>query len=532
VVSASEFQQLCGLDEAEAALRLAQDGTNTLPGSEPKSMLRIALGVLVEPMFLMLLAAGGIYLLIGDAAEAVFLLGSVFVIIGLTLAQERKTQRALEALRQLSAPRALVLRSGREQRIASCDVVRGDLLVLHEGDRIAADAVLLQGQLSTDEALLTGESVPLDKTSTGGAAAATVFASTVVTRGVGVARVTQTGAHTAVGRVGAALASTALVPSGLQLASRAIVRRLAVAGLAVALCLVLLSWLWDGRPLLDSLLLGIALAMAVLPEEIPVVLTVFLALGAWRLSRQHVLTRRVQAVEALGAITVLALDKTGTLTQNRMMVAELWSPDASYTQANGQALPENLHGLAEFALLATPQDPFDPMEKAIRSFGQQHLAGTEHWHAQWTPEQTYPLSSQILAVTHGFARDEPAQARPGHLLASKGAPEAMADLCHLEPHAARALDAQVQAMAARGLRVLAVAKGQWRGDVWPASQHDLSFEMLGLIGLADPPRPDALPAVAACRAARIRILMLTGDHPATARAIAAQVGSILALAPC
>ncbi len=394
------------MDDAEAARRLAQDGANALPGSEPKVLWRIA----------------------------------------------------------------------------SREVVRGDLLLLHEGDRIAADALLLQGQLSTDESLLTGESAPLDKTPSparadqqtvpGQASSAALFASTMVTRGLGLARVTATGTHTAVGRIGAALASTVVLPSNLQLASRSIVRRLAAAGLALALALVLLSWLWDQRSLLERLLLGIALAMAVLPEEIPVVLTVFLALGAWRLSQQKVLTRRVQAVEALGAITVLAVDKTGTLTQNRMQVAQLWQPHASFVQGEGMPLPEDLHELAEFALLATPADPFDPMEKAIRAFGQEHLSSTEHWHALWTPEQVYPLSPQILAMTQVFAQDQPSL----HLLATKGAPEAVIDLCHLAPQQAQAIPRRRTPSRARSGLIPARERSSparrsrpWMTQPWPSA---------------------------------------------------------------
>jgi P-type Ca2+ transporter type 2C len=524
-----QHPDLCGLTQEDAARQLKADGPNALPGSEPKSLLRITVDVLMEPMFLMLLAAGMVYLLIGDAAEATFLLGSVFAVIGLTLTQERKTQRALEALRDLSAPRALVLRDGREQRIASREVVRGDLLVLHEGDRIAADAVLLQGQVSTDESLLTGEAVPQDKLPGAADAAmeqpgeqgnAFVFASTVVTRGVGIGCVRATAGHTAVGRIGAALAATALVTSNLQQASRKIVRRLAGVGLVAASALVLLAWLWDSKPLLESLLLGIALAMALLPEEIPVVLTVFLALGAWRLSQQNVLTRRVTAVEALGAITVLAVDKTGTLTRNRMEVVELALANANYVQSSGQALPEAFHALVEFALLATPADPFDPMEKAIRSFGHQHLAGTRHMHVDWQPVQRYPLSPDILAMTLVFAQGVAAH----YVLATKGAPEAVADLCHLPAQQHEAIAHQVQDMASRGLRVLGVAKGQWDGQQWPASQHDFTFTFLGLLALADPARPEVPTAIAACQSAGIRIIMMTGDHPATARAIARQVG--------
>ena len=557
-----------GLSAAEATRRLAVDGPNMLPGSAPKSSWAIVRDVLTEPMFLMLLAAGGIYLALGDRAEALFLLGFVFVVIGITLVQERKTQRALESLRDLSAPRALVIRDGQEQRIEGQSVVRGDLLVLHEGDRIAADAQLLQGQLEVDESLLTGEAVPVAKlpaaqdaqasasvgapaasagppqarpAPSGGSAAHEVasvgamsmlFASTVVTRGVGVAQVQAIAANTAVGRIGADLAATTEPPSALQEGSRKLVRRLGAGALVLASTQVLLGWWWNGRPLLESLLSGIALAMAILPEEIPVILTVFLALGAWRISRQKVLTRRITAVEALGAITVLAVDKTGTLTVNRMAVAELATAQAHFTPEGAAELPEEFHRLAEFAMLATPADPFDPMEKAIQQFGHQWLEGTEHVHDGREPEFEYALSGEILAMTRVFAGSETAPSSDHWLLATKGAPEAVADLCHLDTARQGAIRQQVEAMAERGLRVLGVACGRWSGasaapgadPLWPQSQHDFDFEFLGLVALADPPRPEVPAALAECRGAGVRVVMMTGDHPATARAIARQVG--------
>ena len=581
-----------GLSAAEAARRLATEGPNLLPGSAPKSTLAIVRDVVTEPMFLMLLAAGSIYLALGDRGEALFLLGFVFVVIGITLAQERKTQRALESLRDLSAPRALVIRDGQEQRIAGREVVRGDLLVLHEGDRIAADALLIDGQLEVDESLLTGEAVPVAKlplaqdsqnaqasasagapatragppqarpapsgdsaahevasvgavaasagppqarpAPSGGSAAhevasvGAIYASTVVTRGVAVAQVCATAAHTAVGRIGADLAATVEPPSALQQGSRRLVRNLGIGALVLALAQVLLGWWWNSRPLLESLLSGIALAMAILPEEIPVILTVFLALGAWRISHQKVLTRRVTAVEALGAITVLAVDKTGTLTMNRMAVAELTSGEQHFRPESASELPEHFHLLAEFAMLATPADPFDPMEKAIQHFGHQWLQGTEHVHDGREPEFEYALSGEILAMTRVFASDEPNV----HLLATKGAPEAVADLCHLDAAQQGAIRRQVEAMAERGLRVLGVARGRWKGaapapgqsPLWPQSQHDFDFDFLGLVALADPPRTEVPAALAECRRAGVRVIMMTGDHPATARAIAQQVG--------
>lgn len=511
-----------GLSQAEAKARLDRYGPNTLPGSKPKSLWSIARDVLIEPMFLMLLVAGGLYLVLGDLAEAIFLLMSVLVVIGITLLQERKTQRALEALRDLSAPQARVVRNGHEARIPSAEVVVDDVLSLREGDRIAADATLLGGYLEADESLLTGESVPVRKIPDPGDSS--IFAGTVVTRGRGMARVTATATATALGRVGQALSSTMEVTSGLQRASRRLVRRFAVAAMVCAISLWLLNWLWDRHGLVDSLLSGIALAMAILPEEFPVILTVFLALGAWRIARQKVLTRRISAVEALGAITVLAVDKTGTLTQNRMRVAELHAGRHSFPAAEA-GLPPEFHALVRFALLATPADSTDPMEQAIRLFGAERLDAGAHALTKAAAVKEYGLDPELLAMTRAFreAPNEP------YLLSAKGAPEAVIELCGLTAAEQDVLGSEVHAMAERGLRVIGVAAGTWGEGDWPVTQRGFRYRFIGLVGLIDPPRPAAAAAIAECHAAGIRVIMMTGDHQATARAIAAQVG--LSLAP-
>lgn len=518
-----------GLSGEEAAARLQAEGPNLLPGSEPQSFGRIALGVVREPMFLMLLAAGAAYLLLGDTAEAAFLLASIFAIVALTLFQERKTQRALEALRDLSAPRALVLRDGRELRIACREVVRGDVLVLREGDRIPADAALLEGALEADESLLTGESVPRPKLpgpaqrpglEPDGDDGALVYAGTVITQGMGLARVLATGGRTAMGRIGVALATTQPPTSRLHQQSRRIVQVFAGAGLAVAMLLVLLAWLRDGQGFVASLLPAIAFAMAVLPEEIPVVLTVFLALAAWRLSRQKILTRRVDAIEVLGAITVLAVDKTGTLTQNRMALVELVGTDAAFVTEGDAPLPAALTELLECAMLATPLEPFDPMEKAIRALGDARLAPDSKARVGIPPARLYALTPQLLAVTHAYNGGISGR----YSLATKGAPEAVMALCRLQGSERESVQQQVQEMAARGLRVLGVAIGEWEGAELPASQQDFAPLFVGLLGLADPLRPAVPQAMRDCSEAGIRVIMMTGDHPVTASAIARQAG--------
>jgi Ca2+-transporting ATPase len=507
-----------GLTQAEAERRLNEEGPNVLPGSHPRPLWRLLRDILAEPMLLLLFGAGAIYLLLGDPAEALAMLAFVWLIIAIDLLQRRRTQRALERLRDLSAPRARVLRGGKAVRIPGAEVVRGDLMLLAEGDRVAADGHLCQGLLQVDESLLTGESGARVKQVGSAGEEAEVHAGTLVLKGMGQAEVTATGAATQMGAIGRSLAELTPEPSPLQKASRRLVRVWAMVGILLAVAAVLLSWQWAGRGLLPSLLSGLALAMSLLPEEIPVVLSVFTAMGAWRMSAKGVLTRRLPAVEVLGSITLLAVDKTGTLTQNRMSVVELRTPEETYEASGDHDLPEAFHPLVEFSVLATPTDPFDPMEVALRSFAASTLEGTEHLHGDWQPEKAYGLSPDILAMTLVYQEGEV------HRLAAKGAPEAIWDLCHLEASHLQRLRFQADEMAKKGLRVLGVARGVHQEAGFPESQHDFTFEWLGCIGLEDPLRPDVPKALNACHDAGIRVLMMTGDHPETAQSVALKAG--------
>ncbi|MDO8671890.1 MAG: HAD-IC family P-type ATPase, partial [Dehalococcoidia bacterium] len=375
-----DSKTLVGLSEQEVASQLETEGYNELPSEKPRSALAIGLSVVKEPMFLMLLVAGLVYFLLGDLQEAMILLSFVFVIMGITFYQERKTERALEALRDLSSPRALVIRGGQQKKIAGRDVVTGDILLLSEGDRVPADAVLLWGMnVSVDESLLTGESVPVRKASwdgimemrrPGGDDLPFVYSGTLMCNGQGVARATATGLRSEIGKIGKALREVETEKTPLQNETGKIVRNVALVAITLFALVVILYGLSRGN-WLDGLLAGITLAMAMLPEEFPVVLTVFLALGAWRIAQKQVLTRRVPAIETLGSATVLCVDKTGTLTLNRMSVSKIWAGGEYLDVGDQQAtfeLPEKFHQTVEFSILASPRDPFDPMEIAFQAF--------------------------------------------------------------------------------------------------------------------------------------------------------------------
>ena len=309
-----------GLSSLQAAQRLQEDGPNSLNDVHQRRWLAIVRETLSDPMFALLLGAGILYLLLGDLQEGLVLFGLVVVVMALTFYQEGKTEHALAALRKLSSPRAMVLRDAQTQRIAGSDVVRGDVLVLSEGDRVAADALLLSAtHIQVDESLLTGESLPVHK-----ALGQTVFAGTLLTHGHGRARVMATGERSEIGRIGSALATLQTQTSPLRLQTSSLVRNLALVALVASALLVLVYGLMHGD-WMQAWLAGIALAMALLPQEFSVVLTVIPALGAWRLSKHQVLTRRLSAIETLGATSVLCADKTGTLTENRMRVAQLYA---------------------------------------------------------------------------------------------------------------------------------------------------------------------------------------------------------------
>jgi P-type Ca2+ transporter type 2C len=526
---------LQGLTEQEARERLAQHGYNELPSTQKRTLLHMIVDVFKEPMFMLLIACGLLYLLLGDKEEALMLMGFVFIVIGIEIYQEQKTERALEALRDLASPRALVIRDGEQQRIAGREVVPDEIVLLSEGDRVPADALVLAAtNLSTDESLLTGESVPVRKqawSKAGGAAPAAarpggddlpfVYSGSLVVRGQAITQVISTGIHTEMGKIGKALQVLQPEATNLQRQTGRIVKTFALIGLALCALVVIVYGL-TRMDWLEGFLAGITLAMATMPEEFPVVLTIFLALGAWRISQRQVLTRRVPAVEMLGAATALCVDKTGTLTLNRMTVTRIAVGDEVYDLADKPlTLPEQLHEVVEYSLLASPTDPFDPMEKAMKELGGRALASTEHLHANWELVHEYPLAPELLAMSRVW-RSPDAQ---DHIVAAKGAPEAIASLCHFDAEQQTRLEQQITRMAKHGLRVIGVAKAGFRPEAGlPAGQHDLNFEFIGLLGLVDPVRPGVAEAVQECYAAGIRVIMITGDYPATARSIAEKIG--------
>ena len=519
-----------GLTQREADLRLAREGHNDLPAPERRSGLAVAFEVMREPMFALLIGAAALYAVVGDLAEAILLAAFATMSVSIAIVQRGRSERVLDALRDLTSPRALVIRDGERRRIAGRDVARGDLLVVTEGDRVAADALLVQGSdIRVDESLLTGESVPVRKrvvetgtalpVAPGGDDLPCLFSGTLILRGTGLATVTATGIRSEIGKIGRTVTGIDQEQPRLQVQMRRLVLLFGIVGMTFSTIAVVLYGFLRGD-WLQALLGGIALGMSMLPEEFPLVLTVFMAMGAWRLSRSRVLTRRAAAIETLGSATVLCTDKTGTLTRNSMSIMRLQSADAEWRLDQSPeplANSSSLKMLLETAVLASEAQALDPMERAILDLAIR--AGVKAWPAKRLV-RAFPLRPELLAITQLWSEG------PGDtcVIASKGAPEAIARLCRLGSGESEALADAADRMAQQGMRVLGVARGVHEGVTRPSSALGLDLQWVGLIALADPLRESVPDAVRECRSAGIRVVMITGDYPETARAIARQSG--------
>ena len=518
VAPAPPDEMQTGLTDGQVRERQSRYGPNEIPHRDKRSLPRIISEVLREPMLALLLAAGFIYLLLGDRLEAILLLLFATFSVAISVIQETRSERVLAALRDLSSPRALVVRNGKRVRIPGRDVVVGDILILEQGDRVAADAKLISAtELDIDESLLTGESLAVSKE-----ADARVFSGTLVVRGSGVGSVVAIAGQTEIGQIGGHLANIRPDAPRLRRETGLIVKLAGIGGILIAASVTLAYGFFRGG-WLDAVLAGIAIGMAMLPEEFPVVLVTFMAMGAWRISKANVLTRRAAAIETLGSVTVLCTDKTGTLTENHMAVAALWLPEGRHLAIErNRGLPSAFQPLLRAGRQASEVDPADPMDIAIHTAATDLLpVADDPAERHWRLERHFGIRPDLLATTNMWHDGEPGAER---LLAAKGAPEAIARLCRLSAEEQGQMLQAVEEMAARGMRVLGVATVRAGAVDDYTDLLDYDFALAGLIGLADPLRASVPDAIRQCRNAGVRVVMITGDYAATARSIATDAG--------
>lgn len=518
-----------GLAQKEAEKILKREGFNELPTQKKQGAWSTLLNVLREPMLFLLVAAGTIYFFMGELPDALMLLVFIFVIVGITFYQENKTEKTLDALKRMSSPRALVIRSGKRKRIAGREVVRGDIVLLHEGDRVPADGTVLDCEnLQIDESFLTGESVSVRKVPGGGRkmkrpggdGSSFVYMGSLVVGGHGMVRIEATGAGTEMGKIGKSLESIIDEDTLLHKETSKVVRWMGVFAIAVCLAFVFLYVATRGG-LMEGFISGLTLSMSMLPEEFPVVLIVFMTLGAWRISKRQVLTRRAAAIENLGAASVLCVDKTGTLTMNKMKLETLYAQGEFFDigLARNAILGGKFEKLLRLGVLASQKDPIDPIEREIKKNYEKKVSAEKKFLEELSLIKEYPLSQEIVALSHVWKKE-----KDGYLIASKGSPEAVLDLCHINGKKKQEILQVVHELSEKGLRIIGVAEAVFAKDELPRNQHDFAFRFIGLLGFIDPPRKTAPAAVAEAQAAGIRVVMITGDYPGTTQFIAKKIG--------
>ena len=508
-----------GLTSSEVHDRQQQFGKNELTAQKKQNFFFKLLHILCEPMFLLLIIAAVIYFILGEPRDGSVMLVFVIGMISIDVIQEWKTDKTLNALRDLSAPHIRVIRDGQEQQIASADLVPGDLMLIQEGVKIPADGTVLScADLCVDESSLTGEAEGVWKIPTEKATESKdywrkdyCYAGTLVTQGTATVEVVKIGAQTEYGKIGMGVAKAPQEDTPLQKQTGKLVKTCAV--IAGFLFVIVGVFTWFNIPdhkftdrLIESILSGVTLAMAMIPEEFPVILTVFLSMGAWRLARKNSLVRKLPSVETLGAVSVLCVDKTGTITMNRMTVQEIWA----------NAVSE--HNLIETMGLGCETDAYDPMEKAMLSFCEKNGISRESLFGNEFISE-YAFTNELKMMGHVWRKDGKI------VIAAKGSPERILTICDMTEQERLAAEEQIRRLSSEGLRVIAVATGYPENEqAIPAAITDCHLTLLGLVGLADPPRESVKDDIAVCCKAGIRVVMITGDNGITASAIARKIG--------
>ncbi|MDZ4727749.1 MAG: cation-translocating P-type ATPase [Leptospira sp.] len=511
-----ELNKPIGLELKDVLLLRKKYGFNEISSKKEKNIFERLLSVLAEPMIFLLLSIGVIYLLLGDTGEAILLSCSVILIIIITMYQEGKTESALSALKTLASPRTNVWRDGILRKVDGREILPGDVIIVNEGDRIPADSMIVStDHLKMDESLLTGESVAVIKN-----IGDEIFCGSLVVAGQATCEVKLIGNQTQIGKIGKTISEEQINKTLLEKEVAKIVRFIFI--FAILLCTILAIYLgFKKGNWLGGILSGLTLAIGILPEELPLVLTIFFAFGAYRLSKKKVLTRRTSIIETLGAATVLCTDKTGTITQNKMTIKCLYAKEGEIfylTNDIDKKIPAEFSNIVKYGTLASKSNAFDPIDKAFLDLGKKENLDFESNAVPDKFVKEFPISSAMLAMTQVWKQNGE------YLVASKGAPEAIIKICKLEPNIERIYLEKVKFLASKGYRMLAVCRSSKNLNFIPDSLDQIDFEWVGLVGLEDPIREEVPSAIQRAYSAGMRVIMITGDYPETAKNIAKQIG--------
>ncbi|WP_321994344.1 cation-translocating P-type ATPase [Clostridium butyricum] len=506
---------LGGLNSEEVEKLQKKYGMNELVIQEKPNMLKKFLGVFKEPMFLLLLIAATVYFLLGAPKDGAIMLVFVGFVASITFIQEWKTEKTMNALKDLTSPKVNTLRNGKNILIKSTELVPGDVVFLSEGERIPADCIVLEpSNFSVDESILTGESEYVMKVSTTQSEKSTdywkkdiLYAGTLCVFGKCTAIVKFTGINTEYGKIGKAISEAKDEPTPLQKKVSILVKNIAIAGVILCISVMVASYFYSFN-ILNSILSGISLAMAIIPEEFPVVLTVFLSMGAYRLAKNNTLMRKISAVETLGSATVLCVDKTGTITQNKMKVKSIYSDGRIF---NNEDLKNQ--ELSDLMVLSCEKDPYDPMEKAILEAA--NLSQLETLY-KYDLSKKIAFDSKTKRMANIYIKDNT------YYVAVKGSAETVLGLCNLDKQRMDEINIEIDKMASNGLRVLALADCTSEKVYEDLECYELTFK--ALVGLQDPPKEGVEEAIKLCKKAGIRVVMITGDYSKTAMAIGEEIG--------
>lgn len=504
-----------GLTSEQVADARALHGSNELDYKKPNGFLEVVMGIVKEPMTILLLVASTIYFISGQTGDAVFLVAAILFITSISLYQDSRSKQALEKLKLLSQPKSKVIRDGELQQISSEELVVGDSLVVEEGTSVTADGTITQTHdFSVNESILTGESLAVYKDK--GSEDPHIYSGTNVASGLAVATVTAIGNHTKLGKIGESLEGIKEEKTPLERQISNFVQKMAIAGVIVFAIVWVINY-WNSQDLLDSLLQSLTLAMSILPEEIPVAFTTFMALGAWKLMKMGIVVKQMKTVETLGSATIICTDKTGTITENRMSLAKLFVMAENTIYTPTESLSEGAKDVLKVAMWASEPIPFDPMEIALHESYGEVVSNDER--SSFTLAHEYPLGGKPPMMTHVFVDGS------GHrIIAAKGAPEALIAVSDLSESDRSQIHRAIDELATDGYRVLGVGRSTHTGADYPARQQDLPFEFLGIVAFYDPPKANINKVLEDFYTAGLEVKIITGDNAATTVSIARQIG--------